>query len=317
MIFFLFSCQNSTLDIKGYLEYHFISADKIRASEVLRSHKAIQNLPRSTWFTLLSFELFDRDGTRKKICINFKTASNTDDNNYVLNVYNLESNQNCGPILNQKAIISLSSLKALNYRLNLKNNKQHQDSINIHFIQGDEKEQKKVNIELISLNLTRSQLYKSLAINWKKNKLNLYDDSLISKYQKGAWILPLHIGGKKKFKDIHLIKHFDYTKDSTLFCQKVNDQCENKIIPSCEQCRYGSFAVIASKCQKRVSRYCGNYQCGQVNSPACIRSLVGMKKENKGHCKNPELFGFCKTGLVPQCDKNRVLICRATKKSSL
>lgn len=101
----------------------------------------------------------------------------------------------------------------------------------------------------------------------------------------------------------------NYRDQSAIACRVIAKDC-SIIRDDCERCRYGSFEVLKTGCQKDVV-FCGRDQCGLNGFPACTRYKPASRFSSKGPfpCELLKEFSMCRKGLEPTCDGNGVVIC--------
>jgi hypothetical protein len=101
----------------------------------------------------------------------------------------------------------------------------------------------------------------------------------------------------------------NYLDGTSKNCHKVNEKCESEEEFSCDQCRYGWYEVVPTKCALSGDKFCGIDKCGEKGFPACFRGYKFDKRQIFSGCTPENNSAFCQKGLSVICDSKGVLIC--------
>lgn len=91
-------------------------------------------------------------------------------------------------------------------------------------------------------------------------------------------------------------------------CFDVDDSCKETVKNKCDECKLGSFPIIASGCSTKVRRYCGVKNCGLSGGPACIRGFISTGYTGP-YCINDSPVAYCTPPARVVC-LNEELLCR-------
>lgn len=184
------------------------------------------------------------------------------------------------------------------------------------------KNPKNISCEKLVLNKPIYQLKEiyNFKINIESHKLKIYIDKEvldIKLVNYGAYPHKLYQAPIREtaFKSVSYISDI---RDKILYenepiedgkiCLKVNDDC-SLAINNCSSCKSTWYEVMNSKCPTKYSRVCGKSECGQKNSPACLRGVTTVGMDTYLYCVNDSPFGFCQKGLRVICINN-TLVCK-------
>ena len=78
----------------------------------------------------------------------------------------------------------------------------------------------------------------------------------------------------------------------------------------CQNCEFGFYPVISSKCQKNFTKVCAVTACGARGLPACVRGYNYTGKSIEAGCYDNASSAYCQEGLSSHCDERGILICR-------
>jgi len=161
------------------------------------------------------------------------------------------------------------------------------------------------NIHQVEIELKDFELYLKITVgdigremnfkfyNIKKSKVEF---KRFDKLEKRGLHPAIYIAGLPKKKGL---------TDGT-FCQDFNENCEESIPYTCDQCLNGWFEISGGKCHKKLIKICGVNQCGVKDNFACPK---GLDPEGGDLCLDPKKFGFCDQDLQVTCTENKYLKC--------
>ncbi len=175
-----------------------------------------------------------------------------------------------------------------------------------------EKDRKKYKIEIPLLNLSKEEIFLKDSKKIRPSSVSTlrFSNGILPTLVPGVIFFPLENEnqGGKKTKMIGEI--FDnYASGTSKICHRVNENCETVGDYLCDQCKFGWFETVPTKCSLTGDKFCGIDRCGEKGYPACFRGHKFGFKQTVSGCNPENKSAFCLKDLNLICDPQGILIC--------
>ncbi|MFI5389858.1 MAG: hypothetical protein ACHQYQ_00745 [Bacteriovoracales bacterium] len=175
-----------------------------------------------------------------------------------------------------------------------------------------EKDKKNYKIEIPLLNLSKEEIFLKDSKKLRPTSVSTlrFSNGILPTFVPGVIFFPLgneNQGGKK----IQMIGEIldNYASGTSKICHRVNENCESVGDYLCDQCKFGWFETVPTKCSLTGDKFCGIDRCGEKGFPACFRGYKYGLNQTVWGCNPENKAAFCQKDLNLICDPQGILIC--------
>jgi hypothetical protein len=301
----LLSCQEENpLDLfyaKSYLHLSSTYRLKILTPQVVNSGKVFKR-PGTTLWPILKLSALDSQGIGLvHYCLIYKSPTKQDG----LLILKPKLQKSCSEQVSFEKSMRIDSVFDLKVYLN-KTHEKKKDIPPHHLVLVFKRKKRDHRLSYPLFNLSSRRVKGPDSRRLKTMLINEGEDIVDRTYLPGV----VFFGEEKPSseKKMNWPKN-DFFKGVIYPCHRINEQCETVGENTCDECPFGQYETVPTKCPLSGDKFCGLEVCGKKGFPACYRGYEYARSVIKFGCYDKNPAGFCEEDLQVICGPNGLLLC--------